>query len=84
LKHRATPEFWAFYEALPRDVRRKADKAFALMKQNTRHGSLQFKKVGEFWSARVDGSHRALAVEDGSDILWFWIGTHAGYDRLLS
>jgi hypothetical protein len=27
--------------------------------------------------------YRALAVEDGADLIWFWIGTHAEYDRLL-
>ena len=84
MRHRTTPEFWDHYRALPRDIQRKADKAFALLKQNPRHGSLHFKRVGEFWSARVDASHRAVAVEDGGDILWFWLGTHAEYERLLS
>jgi hypothetical protein len=27
--------------------------------------------------------YRALAVADGSDLVWFWIGTHAEYDRIL-
>jgi hypothetical protein len=41
------------------------------------------KKVGRFWSVRVGLHHRALAVEDGGDLVWFWIGTPAEYDRLL-
>jgi len=84
LRHRATPDFWACYDALLPEIRRRADKAFSQLKQNPRHRSLRFKKVGTFWSARVDISQRALAVEDGGDIVWFWIGTHADYERMLS
>jgi hypothetical protein len=34
------------------------------------------------WSAQVGLRYRALAVESGEDLVWFWIGTHAEYDRL--
>jgi hypothetical protein len=44
---------------------------------------LHFKKIGRFWSARVGGHHRALAVEAADGLVWFWIGTHADYDKLL-
>ena len=34
------------------------------------------------WAVRIrDG--RALGVDDNGDIIWFWIGSHADYDRLL-
>ncbi|MBW8786898.1 MAG: hypothetical protein JF594_03980 [Rhizobium leguminosarum] len=55
---------------------------FDLLKQDPRHPSLHFKRVGRFWSARVGTSWRALAVRDGDDIIWFWIGSHADYDKL--
>jgi hypothetical protein len=35
------------------------------------------------YSARVGLGYRALAVLDGDLAVWFWIGTHADYDRLL-
>ncbi|WP_446689016.1 ParE family toxin-like protein [Rhizobium laguerreae] len=60
-----------------------ADGNFDLLKQDPRHPSLHFKCVGRFWSARVGASWRALAVSDGDDIIWFWIGSHADYDKLL-
>jgi hypothetical protein len=44
---------------------------------------LRFKKVGRMWSARVGIHYRAAAVEDGPDIVWFWIGHHSEYDRLI-
>ncbi|MFW6096274.1 MAG: hypothetical protein ACOC8S_07545 [Bacteroidota bacterium] len=43
----------------------------------------EFKKVGKKWSARIGLSYRALAVEDGSDFIWVWIGDHDQYDRLI-
>jgi hypothetical protein len=44
---------------------------------------LHVKKVGRFWSARVGASYRALAIESGADRVWFWIITHADYDKLI-
>lgn len=81
--HRATRRFWACYEALPPEIKRLADKSFGLLKKNPRHPSLQFKKIGRFSSVRIGLFFRALAVEEGDDIIWFWIGSHAEYDRLI-
>jgi len=53
------------------------------MKQNPRHASLHFKKVGQYWSERVGLNYRALAVQASDGFIWFWIGTHAEYDNLL-
>lgn len=81
--HRATPEFWHFLERLPEPTQRVARRNFDLLKTNPRHPSLQFKRVGAFWSVRVSRSYRALAVEDGDDFIWVWIGTHGEYDRRI-
>ena len=75
MRHRTTPRFWEHYRRLPTEVRDLADKNFQLLQSNPRHPSLQFKKVGNVWSARVGLAHRALAVEDGEDFLWVWIGS---------
>jgi hypothetical protein len=83
VRHRATRRFWACYKALPEEAQRLADGRYALLRQDTRHPSLHFKKVGRFWSVRVGLHYRALAVEDETDFVWFWIGTHAEYDRLI-
>ena len=39
--------------------------------------------VGRFWSVRVTDAVRALAVKEGADFVWVWIGTHDEYDRLV-
>ncbi len=81
--HRATPQFWTHFSALPERVQSLARKDFALLKQDSGHPSLHFKKVGRFWSARIGLGYRALAVEDGADFIWVWIGAHDEYDRLI-
>lgn len=84
MRHQATPRFWDCYRALPHEVQRLADANYSLLKSDARHPSLQFKKVGRFWSVRVGLHYRALAVEDAEDVVWFWIGHHSEYDRLLA
>ena len=84
MKHRASPKFWKFYAQLPEQIQKLADENFELLKQDSLHPSLHFKKVGRMWSARVGIHYRATAVEDGPDIVWFWIGHHTEYDQLLS
>ncbi len=83
MRHRATPRFWACYNALPAQARQTADRCFAVLRDDSRHPSLHFKKVGQFWSVRVGLYYRALAVESGTDLVWGWIGSHAEYDRLI-
>jgi hypothetical protein len=81
--HRTTPRFWRCYEALPEEVRRSADQCYALLRADPTHPSLHLKKVGKYWSVRAGGSHRALGLEIEAGFLWFWIGTHAEYERLI-
>lgn len=83
MNHRASPRFWVCYHRLPEEIQRHADRGYALLRQDPRHPFLHFKKVGEFWSVRVGLRYRALALEDGADFVWVWIGTHAEYDRLV-
>jgi hypothetical protein len=83
VKHRATPDFWYHYRQLPEEIQELANRCYEFLKRDPRYPSLHFKKVEQFWSVRVGIHYRALAVEDNDDIAWFWIGTHAEYDRLL-
>jgi hypothetical protein len=81
--HHAAPDFWVCYRRLPAHVQQAADKAFALLKADPQHPSLHFKKLDDFWSARIGLHHRALAVKVSDGFLWFWIGTHADYDDIV-
>ncbi len=68
---------------MPEDIRELADKSFKLLKANPGHPSLRLKKIGKLWSARVGLAHRALAIEDGEDFIWVWIGTHDDYESMI-
>ena len=83
MKHAASPRFWEAYQALPSSVQKLADANYNLLKRDPRHPSLQFKKVGRYWSVRIGLKYRALAVESDGGFLWFWIGTHTEYDRRI-
>jgi len=59
-------------------------KNFKLMKKNIKHPSLHLKKVDVYWSVRIGRRYRALAVEIEEDLIWFWVGKHSDYDRLIN
>jgi mRNA-degrading endonuclease RelE of RelBE toxin-antitoxin system len=83
MRHFASPSFWDLYEKLPPTIQELADKNYELMKVDSRHPSLHLKKTGKYWSVRIGKKYRALAMEVDNGMLWFWIGTHAEYDKLL-
>jgi len=81
------PEFLALYRALPESVRQQARQAYSLFQQNPHHPGLRFRQVHPtrpIFSARVGLHHRTVGLRQGNDISWFWIGSHAEYDHLLS
>ena len=82
MNHRATPQFWDCHHRLPGEVKHLADACHALLRKDSRHPSLHLKKVGRRWLVRVGLHDRAVAVENEADLVWFWIGTHAEYDRI--
>ena len=81
------PEFFLLYRALPESVRQQARQAYSLFGQDSHHPSLRFRQVHPnrpIFSARVGSHYRVVGVRQGHDISWFWIGSHAEYDRLLN
>ena len=84
MKHRATKTFWKLYNELPPNIQRQARKQYRLLRQNPQHPSLRFKPVSKLWSARVNDDYRALAVKRKDAYVWFWIGPHKEYDKILS
>ncbi len=78
--------FWDAYRRLPEHVRRRARESYGFFAADPNHPSLEFKRVSgrrPVYSARVSIGYRALGVLEQGDIVWFWIGPHHEYDRLL-
>lgn len=87
MNSRTTRQFRELLAALPRHVRQQAREAYRLFRDNPRHPGLHFKRVHEYppiFSARVGIGFRAIGVRDGNTIVWYWIGSHAEYDRLVA
>ena len=85
MQSRTTRQFWRLFADLPFGARRDAERAYRLLQSNPSPG-LRFKKLeGEdrIYSARIGLECRALAVMKKDRIVWYWIGTHAEYDRLI-
>ncbi len=75
------------FRALPEQIREQARAAYKLFARDPYHPSLHFKQVHSkkpIYSVRVTRDYRALGIRDADTIIWFWIGTHAEYDRLLA
>lgn len=82
-----TQAFRKAFEKLPPHVQVQARKAYRLFRNDPSHPSLEFKQVHPsrpLYSARVSLGYRALCVRDGEDLVWFWVGKHSDYEKLLS
>lgn len=87
MNSRTTQRFRDLFAALPNHVQQQAREAYRLFQDNCSHPGLHFKQVHQnppIYSVRVGISYRALSVREGMTVVWFWIGSHADYDKLLS
>lgn len=87
MKSHVTEEFASLFARLPVVIQEKARRAYQLWKDNPAHPSLHFKRIHSqeaAYSVRIGLGWRALGLmgDDGA-ITWFWIGSHADYDRLI-
>lgn len=86
MKSTTTSKFWKGYYALPHAVQIRADRAYQIWQHNPNARGLYFKRVGKqkpIYSIRIGKGYRALGIIHGDTILWFWIGSHDEYERLL-
>ena len=86
MNSRTTQSFRDLLKELPGPVRLQARRAYRLFRQNPAHPGLRFKQVYHdppAYSARIGIGHRAVGILDGDTVIWYWIGSHADYDKLL-
>ncbi len=87
MKSWRTAAFRRAFDALPKAIQRQAIQAYKTFTKDPSHPGLQFKKVHHkkpIYSVRIGLGYRALGTKTGDEIVWFWIGSHADYDRLVS
>jgi hypothetical protein len=84
---KATDAFWKAYASLPNEIKQRARTVYRLWRDNSLHPSLRFKQIHAtepIFSVRIGLGWRAVGVRSGEEMLWFWIGSHADYDTLIS
>ena len=66
-------------------MQQRARKAYRLWQANPSHPSLKFSVDDQepIYSVRITEDYRALGVLEGDTIIWYWIGSHDKYERLL-
>ncbi len=87
MKSYTSDRFWRAYSRLSDETQRQAREAYRLFQKDPSHPSPRFKKAHTsmtVYSVRISRDCRALAVPDGGDLVWFWIGPHGEYDQLIS
>jgi len=81
-----TNRFREAFAELPAEVQKQARQAYRLVVENPYHPSLRFKSIHPtrpIYSVRIGLDYRAVGIRDGDTILWYWIGSHADYDKLI-
>lgn len=87
MKSRTTEKFRKAFAVLPDQIRRQGKNAYRLFRQNPHHRSLHFKQVHPVkpvYSVRINIEYRAVGVREQDVIVWFWVGPHAEYEKLLT
>ena len=67
--HYTSPSFWKSNKKLPKEIQKQADKNFKILKEDSYHPSLHFKKIGKYWSVRASIEYRALGTEIDDGII---------------
>ena len=76
------------FDQLPREIQSRARQAWRRFQVDSTHPGLQFKQLRTklpLWSVRINDSYRAVGImKSDAEIIWFFIGTHPQYDKLLA
>lgn len=86
MKSHITVKFRKAFAELPADVRKQARQAYRLFIENPKHPSLRFKSIHStrpIYSVRIGRSYRAVGILEKEEIIWYWIGSHSDYDKLI-
>ena len=81
-----TDKFRKFFAELPADIQKQARQAYRLFVEDPHHPSLHFKSIHAtqpIYSVRIGLNYRAVGARAGNDMVWYWIGSHSEYDKLI-
>lgn len=82
-----TERFRKAFTKLPKPIQQQTKEAYKQFKQDPYYPSLRFKRVHStkpIYSVRINVEYRAVGIQHENEILWFWIGSHDDYSKLLA
>ena len=82
-----TKRFRKLLAELPKEIQKQAKEAYTHFKKDPYHPGLHFKRVHStrpIYSVRISIDYRAVGIQQGSEIVWFWVGSHPDYEKLLN
>ena len=82
-----TERFRKAFVDLPKQVQLQAKDAYKQFKKDPFYPGLRFKRVHStkpIYSVRINFEYRAVGIQDENEMIWFWIGSHDEYTKLLS
>jgi hypothetical protein len=86
MKSETLKAFWDCFDALLPNVQELSRQAFARWYRDPSHPNLHFKRVHPskpLYSVHVGDRWRDLGYRMEDTMVWFWIGSHADYDKAI-
>ncbi len=81
-----TEQFRKLLAQLPKYIQKQAKEAYLQFEKDPYHPGLRFKRVHSkrlIYAVRISRDYRALGFQRENELIWFWIGSHADYDKIL-
>jgi len=75
------------FKKLPERIQNRARQVYQQWKENPFDPRLQFKQVHAskpIYSVRVHIGWRALGLRKNNAVLWFWVGSHEDYNKIIT
>lgn len=86
MRSRTTRRFREAFRSLPNDIQERTREAYARFRENPDHPGLRFKKIqarGNVHAVRITRDYRALGTVHSDEVVWFWVGSHEDYERMI-
>ena len=86
MKSHQSSTFIKSFNLLPERIKNLARKNYKIWQENNYHPSLNFKEIREntnIYSVRIGIGWRAIGYLENDVIIWFWIGSHSEYDKII-
>jgi hypothetical protein len=87
VKSHVSKQFLKLLANMPLQVQQQAHAAYRQFKKDPNHPGINFERIQSrpnTYSARVTKSYRVLGTMRNGEIYWYWIGSHAEYDKLIN